>query len=98
MRRAQVKVEVHRAVAIVHDWDSLAWHTEAAIVGAASGAFASVETPTLAPAESSAAFLDHYESCRGRRFNADEVQIAWAASLWLATWNARGQALSNDYL
>ena len=38
----------------VHDWDSLAWQPEAALVGAASGAFASASPPTLAPIESSA--------------------------------------------
>jgi hypothetical protein len=31
----------------VHDWDSLCWLPEAAIAGAASGAFASAETPSL---------------------------------------------------
>lgn len=34
---------------VVHDWDSIAWLPEAALAGAASGAFASNETPTLAP-------------------------------------------------
>jgi hypothetical protein len=33
----------------VHDWDSLAWQPEAALVGAASGSFASAGPPTLAP-------------------------------------------------
>jgi hypothetical protein len=33
----------------VHDWDSLAWQPEAALAGAASGAFASAGPPTLAP-------------------------------------------------
>ena len=37
----------------VHDWDSLAWQPEAALVGAASGSFASSGPPTLAPIESS---------------------------------------------
>lgn len=39
----------------VHDWDSLAWLPEAALAGAASGAFASAEQPTLAPLEASVA-------------------------------------------
>ncbi|WP_334024234.1 hypothetical protein [Nocardia terpenica] len=41
---------------VVHDWDSLAWQPEAALVGAACGAFASDSPPTLAPIESSDAF------------------------------------------
>jgi hypothetical protein len=76
----------------VHDWDSIAWLPEAAIAGAACGAFASAETPTLAPIAASAAFLDAYQAAR-RPFTAEELEVAWAASLWLALHNARGEAL-----
>lgn len=79
--------------AVVYDWDSLAWLPEAALVGAASGAFASAETPTLAPLRSSEAFLSHYEQERGRRFSAEERELAWAASLWPALHNARTEIL-----
>ncbi|HEY8789959.1 MAG TPA: phosphotransferase [Actinopolymorphaceae bacterium] len=77
----------------VHDWDSLAWLPEAAIVGAASGAFASAETPTLAPVASSAAFIDEYQHARRRRFDVEEVEIAWAASVYPAAHNSRGEIL-----
>ena len=77
----------------VHDWDSLAWHPEAALAGAASGMFASSGPPTLAPIESSAAFLAAYQDIRGRLFTVVEQEIAWAASLWPAAYNAREQAL-----
>jgi hypothetical protein len=77
----------------VHDWDSLAWLPEAAIVGAAAGAFASQETPTLAPLESSRAFLRAYTEARGRPFRAEETEVAWAASLWPALHNARAEVL-----
>jgi hypothetical protein len=80
----------------VHDWDSLAWQPEAALVGAACGAFASVSPPTLAPIESSAAFLAAYQDLRGRRFTTQEQQVAWAASLWPAAHNARWEALHGD--
>ncbi|WP_433296000.1 hypothetical protein ACQP2F_37285 [Actinoplanes sp. CA-030573] len=76
----------------VHDWDSLAWLPEAAIAGAASGAFGSYAEPTLTPVESSAAFLDAYQKER-RGFSDEEIEVAWAASLWLALHNARGEAL-----
>jgi hypothetical protein len=76
----------------VHDWDSLAWLPEAALVGAASGAFASASPPTLASVASSAAFLDTYQEERGRRFTAGEREVAWAASLWPAAHNARWEA------
>jgi hypothetical protein len=77
----------------VHDWDSLAWQPEAALVGAASGAFASAGPPTLAPIESSAAFLTAYQEARGRTFTASETEVAWAASLWPAAHNARWEVL-----
>jgi hypothetical protein len=77
----------------VHDWDSLAWHPEAALAGAASGMFASSGPPMLAPVESSATFLLSYQNIRGRVFTAVEQEVAWAASLWPAAYNARELAL-----
>jgi Ser/Thr protein kinase RdoA (MazF antagonist) len=83
-----------RRVWAVHDWDSLAWQPEAALVGAASGVFANgVGPPTLTPIESSAAFLLAYQEVRGRVFTAVEQEIAWAASLWPAAHNARWEVL-----
>jgi hypothetical protein len=82
-----------RRVWAVHDWDSLAWQPEAALAGAASGSFASSGPPMLAPVESSEAFLAAYQDIRGRRFTATEQQIAWAASVWMAAYNAREEAL-----
>ena len=82
-----------REVWAVHDWDSLAWQPEAALAGAASGSFASAGPPTLAPIQSSEAFLVAYQDIRGRLFTAVELEIAWAASLWMAAYNAREQAL-----
>lgn len=78
---------------VVHDWDSLVWLPEASVVGAASGAFASEETPTLAPVESSHAFLEAYQAARGRHFSSDEIRVAWAASMFPAAHNARGEYL-----
>jgi hypothetical protein len=82
-----------RQVWAVHDWDSLAWQPEAALVGAASGSFASAGPPTLAPIGSSDAFLVAYQDFRGRLFTAAELEVAWAASLWMAAYNAREMAL-----
>jgi hypothetical protein len=47
----------------------------------------------LAPVESSDAFLAAYQDNRGRRFTAAEQEIAWAASVWMAAYNAREEAL-----
>jgi hypothetical protein len=81
-------------VRTVHDWDSLAWQPEAALAGAASGAFASDGPPTLAPVDSSEAFLAAYQDIRGRLFTAVEQEVAWAASVWMAAYNAREEALT----
>lgn len=78
---------------VVHDWDSLVALSEAAIVGAASGAFASTIIPTLATVESSEKFITCYERAKGRVFSDDEREVAWAASLWPALHNARGESL-----
>jgi hypothetical protein len=80
----------------VHDWDSLAWQPEAAMAGAASGSFASAGPPMLAPLESSEVFLVAYQDIRGRLFTAVELQVAWAASLWMAAYNAREEALHGN--
>jgi hypothetical protein len=84
-----------RDVWAVHDWDSLAWQPEAALVGAASGSFTSAGPPTLAPIESSEAFLVAYQDFRRRMFTAVEKEIAWAASLWMAAYNV-WEALHGD--
>jgi Phosphotransferase enzyme family len=80
----------------VHDWDSLAWQPEAALVGAASGAFANASPPSLAPVESSEAFLETYQELRGREFTSEEQEIAWAGSMWTAVHNARWEVLHGD--
>ncbi|MGH3418089.1 MAG: phosphotransferase [Streptosporangiaceae bacterium] len=64
----------------VHDWDSLAWQPEAALAGAASGAFASAGPSTLAPVESSEAFLMAYQDIRERMFTAT-LTYDWSAVL-----------------
>jgi Phosphotransferase enzyme family len=76
-----------REIWAVHDWDSLAWQPEAALAGAASGAFASDGPPMLAPIASSEAFLAAYQDARGRLFTAAEREVAWAASVWMAAYN-----------
>jgi hypothetical protein len=78
---------------IVHDWDSLAYRPEAAIVGAAAATFTSGAQPTLAPIDVSARFIDTYQRQVKRTFTNFESEIAWAAGLWLAAHNARMELL-----
>jgi hypothetical protein len=85
-----------RSIALVHDWDSLAWQPEAALVGAASGAFANAGPPSLAPIAGSEAFLAAYQDLRRRAFTPEELEVAWAASLWTPAHNARWEALHGD--
>jgi Phosphotransferase enzyme family len=80
----------------VHDWDSLAWQPEAALVGAASTVFPKTGPAALPPIESSEAFFAAYQNLRGRRFTAQEQEIAWAASLWPAAHDLRWEALQDD--
>ncbi|WP_431928872.1 hypothetical protein [Amycolatopsis tucumanensis] len=80
-------------VRTVHDWDSLAWQPEAALVGAASAVFPKVGPATLPPIESTEAFLAAYQDARGRSFTADEQQVAWAAGLWPAAHDIRWESL-----
>jgi len=87
-----------RDVWTVHDFDSLAWQPEAALVGAASGAFAKIGPATLAPIESTEAFLVAYQDIRERSFTAEELEIVWAASLWPAAHDARWDALHGTLL
>ncbi|WP_447007162.1 hypothetical protein ACRAKI_12115 [Saccharothrix isguenensis] len=80
----------------IHDWDSLAWQSEATLAGAASGAFPSATPPTPAPVDSSAAFPAAYQEVRGRRFTAEEQEVAWAASLRPAAHNARWEVVHRN--
>ncbi|MFI6485125.1 phosphotransferase [Nonomuraea sp. NPDC050663] len=80
-------------VRTVHDWDSLAWQPEAALVGAASAVFPKMGPAVLPPIESTEAFLAAYQDARARSFTAEEQQIAWAASLWPAAHDIRWEAL-----
>jgi hypothetical protein len=79
---------------VVHDWDSLASLPEAALVGVAAGVFVRHAEPTLAPVESSAAFIDAYERAREEGFSPDEREIAWAASMLAALADAGEELIS----
>lgn len=78
---------------VLHDWDSLAWQPEAALVGAASAVFPKLGPATLPPMGSTETFLGTYQELRGRRFTADEEAIAWAASVWTAAHDIRWESL-----
>jgi hypothetical protein len=77
----------------IHDWDSVVALPEPAIAGAAAAVFVSDGPVRLASVEASAAFLDGYCAARGLRWGRVEQEVAWAAGLWVATYNAMFEPL-----
>jgi hypothetical protein len=80
----------------VHDWDSVALRSEAAIAGAAAGVFASLGPVVAASVEESASFLAAYQAARRRPFHVEELEIGWAAGLWVLAFNARKESVKTS--
>lgn len=75
---------------VAHDWDSLVRRPEAVIAGMSSLMFPSTGTTNeAATIEESEAFLDAYQAERRRAFARDELELAWAAGLWIGAWKAK---------
>jgi Phosphotransferase enzyme family len=73
----------------VYDWDSVIYEPEVVIVGQAAAAFQDGRTGAGASASQSEAFLDAYQNARGRAFSRAEIQLCWAAGLWVLAFNAK---------
>jgi hypothetical protein len=78
----------------VFDWDSITAQPEAILVGEAAYMFAKTtfELDGCAPGASIEAtdqFLVAYEQAAGRPWPEEERQVAWAAGLWVAAFDAR---------
>lgn len=79
-----------RRLHVVHDWDSVVVRPEAAIAGAAAIVFpASGTVHEQATVAQSTDFLEAYAAGRGRPFNSEEQEVAWAAGLWLQAYKAK---------
>ncbi|WP_062308335.1 phosphotransferase [Demequina subtropica] len=75
--------------AIVHDWDSIALRPEAVLVGTlALDHPAAPDAGAAADIATGARVIAAYEEATGRAFAADEVEVAWATSVWLGCYNA----------
>lgn len=75
---------------VAHDWDSLVRSPEAMVAGMASLMFPSTGiTNEAATIEESEVFLDTYQAERGRAFTREELEVAWAAGLWIGAWKAK---------
>jgi len=78
----------------VHDWDSLAAQPEPLIAGLAAAVHTATHEPgTEATTRQAGAFLTAYQQARRLVFTADEIQIAWAAGLWVHAYNAKKEIL-----
>jgi hypothetical protein len=79
----------------VHDWDSVIYEPEVVIVGQAAAVFEGGPTGAGASVEQSKAFVEAYQSARGREFSKAELQLCWAAGLWVRAFNAKKFHLDN---
>jgi hypothetical protein len=75
-------------VPVVDDWDSVAAQPECLLAGAAAAVWTADGTPGSASVEQTTAFLKAYDAARGQPMPSDEIELAWAAGLWVRTFNA----------
>ncbi len=73
---------------VVHDWDSVVALPEAVLAGQTSGDFASHDVCRLASVAHSERFLAAYAVERSLRWTPTELEVAHAAALWVAAYNA----------
>jgi hypothetical protein len=78
------------------DLDSVVCLPEAAIAGAAALVHPAQGEPVTADIEQTERFLHAYAAARGEPWDQDEWQVAWAASLWLQTFNAKKESIDGD--
>jgi hypothetical protein len=81
---------------VVHDWDSTAADSEAALVGFAAALYSTVSPDELATIEETSRFLDAYRDARGRAFSTDELQRSWAAGVWTRAYDAKYQHVAGQ--
>jgi hypothetical protein len=88
---------MNRRLHVVHDRDSIVGQREATIAGAASAVFTATGAPnTSANVEQSEAFLVAYAQACGHPWTEEELELAWAAGLWVRVFNAKKATLRPD--
>jgi len=75
-------------VAAVDDWDSVTSGPECLFAGAAAAMWTADGTPGAASVDQTAEFLTAYNLARSEPMTAGETELAWAAGLWVRTFNA----------
>jgi hypothetical protein len=77
----------------VHDWDSVIAQPELAIVGLAAAVWPAAGGPgEAASVAQTADFLAAYQAAAGATWNPGQIQLAWAAGLWVRLFNAKKDA------
>jgi hypothetical protein len=76
----------------VHDWDSVIAQPEVAIVGLAAVWPAAGGPGEAATLGQTADFLGPYQAAAGAGWAARQLQMAWAAGLWVRLFNAKKDA------
>jgi hypothetical protein len=74
---------------VVHDWDSAAADSEAALAGFAAALYPTASPDEFATVGETGEFLDAYGDARGQPFSADELQLSWAAGVWTRAYEAK---------
>jgi Phosphotransferase enzyme family len=77
----------------VHDWDSVISAPEPILVGLAAAVWPCGSEPRAASVPESAAFIEAYQRAAGRRWRRDEIQVSWAAGLWVDAFNTKKAGL-----
>ncbi len=77
----------------VHDWDSAVSAPEPVIVGLAAAVWPSGAEPRAASVAESEAFIESYQHAARRPWRAHEIQVSWAAGLWVYAFNAKKASL-----
>jgi hypothetical protein len=82
---------------VAFDWDSTIAAPEPVIAGLAAAVYPVTREGTEATIEETQAFLEAYGVARGRPFNADETEEAWAAGLWNRSFDAKKQLATDGH-
>ena len=76
---------------VVHDWDSVIADGEPNLVGFAAAVFPTTSAGEEATVVETEGFLAAYAAARGRRFSAEELEVSWAAGVWLRAFDSKKQ-------
>lgn len=74
---------------VVHSWDGMAGRPEAVLAGClAANYYELPDELRIAPVTQGELVLAAFQATRGRDLTPEELQVAWAASIWVACYHA----------